>query len=175
MGVFDTLDANTHGHSPMLQESGIRPTKVYSPTREEEITKLMGMKPSPVRYFTLVGGLTGILFGYGLATYAATPMGVHRLGQAPGGLPPLCDPGIRVLYPFCRLGHAASGWRFIPALPRIRLPRNTTRASAGITSASRSGAGRRGKPRVREILSEAGAVEVKEIGPEVRGRRSEVR
>jgi hypothetical protein len=166
LGVFQTLDG-TLAAIRRLQETGIRPTKVYSPTRVEEITDLLGMKPSPVRYFTLVGGITGILFGYGLATFAASRWGFIVWGKHPGVFIPYVIPA----FEFCILFSVFAtliGMAIHARLPRIRLPEEYdarfSRDHFGI--AVRIGAD--GKTKIEEILLGAGAVEVREFGPEVR-------
>lgn len=161
VGVFQTLDSTLEAIRK-LQEGGIRPTKVYSPTRVEEITDLMGMKPSPVRYFTLVGGLTGILFGYGLATYAALRWGFIVWGKHPAVFIPYVIPA----FEFCILFSVFAtliGMAIHTRIPRIRLPedydRRFSRDHFGIAVRT----GEEGKDRISEILSGAGAVEVREF------------
>jgi hypothetical protein len=43
---------------------------VYSPAPRHEIQEALRARPSPIRYFTLVGGVVGALFGLALAVYA---------------------------------------------------------------------------------------------------------
>jgi hypothetical protein len=42
---------------------------VYSPAAHGEIRKALRQKPSPVRYYTLCGGLLGLISGFSLAVY----------------------------------------------------------------------------------------------------------
>ena len=161
MGIFSTLDAVLSAIR-MLREKGIRPDKVYSPTRKEEITKEMGMSPSPVRYFTLVGAITGILFGYGLATYAATRWNFIVSGKHPV----VFVPYVIVSFEFCILFAVFAtliGIAVHTRLPRIRLPEEYdprfSRDHFGILVRS----SREESPGIREVLVQSGAVEVKEF------------
>ena len=64
-GIFahlDTLLAATK----QLPADGFRELEVYSPTPHHEISHLLRRKPSPVRIFTLVGGLTGLATGWAM-------------------------------------------------------------------------------------------------------------
>ncbi len=71
MAVFEYLDDCVAAIKAM-HERGISIVNVYSPFRSDEINEAMDMKPSPVRYFTLVGGILGISTGLGLAFYTAS-------------------------------------------------------------------------------------------------------
>jgi hypothetical protein len=42
---------------------------VFAPSNGEEIQRGLQQKPSPVRYYTLCGGLFGLFFGFALAVY----------------------------------------------------------------------------------------------------------
>jgi hypothetical protein len=53
-----------------LKASGFSVRDVYSPFPRPEIRKALGQKPSPVRFFTLLGGSLGAAAGIGLASYA---------------------------------------------------------------------------------------------------------
>lgn len=161
VAVFNTLDS-TLSAIRGLQESGIRPTKVYSPTRTEEITDLLGMKPSPVRYFTLAGGIIGTLFGFGLATFAAARWGFIVWGKPPAVFIPYVIPA----FEFCILFAVFAtliGVAIHARIPRFRLPEEYdprfSRDHFGVAVS----APEEGRGRVREILTKAGAVEVREF------------
>lgn len=46
-----------------------RTFEVYSPINRHEIKEALGTKTSPVRRFTLIGGITGLVSGVALAVY----------------------------------------------------------------------------------------------------------
>lgn len=54
-----------------MQQRNLPILAVHSPTGDHEIAALMKEKASPVRFYTLTGGILGILAGYGLAVYTA--------------------------------------------------------------------------------------------------------
>jgi len=69
IGVFSFLDdllACIH----RLEETPLKIVHVYSPTPCHEIQKAFELRPSSIRYFTLIGGGVGALLGLVLATYA---------------------------------------------------------------------------------------------------------
>lgn len=51
-----------------LEGKGLELT-VYSPSAHEEIKEALRQNPSPVRYYTLFGGLFGLISGFFLAFY----------------------------------------------------------------------------------------------------------
>jgi molybdopterin-containing oxidoreductase family membrane subunit len=167
VGIFSSIEAVVAAISG-LKRSGIRPDKVYSPARNEEITDLLEMKPSPVRYFTLAGGITGVLFGYALATHAAT-----RWNFIVWGKPAVVVvPYVIVMFEFCILFSVFAtliGIALYTRLPSIRLPAEYdprfSRDHYGVVVFCEE----KESDRIREILSQSGAAEVREIP---RGDRS---
>lgn len=172
LGVFQSLDT-TLSSLRRLRENGFPASKVYSPARTEEITTLMESKPSPVRYFTLAGAISGILFGYGLATFAGLKWGFIVWGKPPV----VFVPYVIVSFEFCILFAVFAtllGIAVNTRLPRFRLPLDYdprfSRDHYGVVVYCEE----EEKGRIREMLFQAGAAEVKEIRPEIGGRRSEV-
>jgi molybdopterin-containing oxidoreductase family membrane subunit len=164
VGVFQSLDSILSAVR-RIKESGIRAEKVYSPARTEEITDLMEKKPSPVRYFTLTGGITGILFGYWLATHAALKWNFIVWGKQAVVIVPY----VIVSFEFCILFAVFAtllGIAVHTRLPRLRLPEDYdprfSRDHYGVVIYC----GEEDKARIREMLFQSGAVEVREI-PEV--------
>ena len=47
-----------------LPAEGFREIEVYSPTPHHDISHALKRKPSPVRVFTLIGGVTGLVTGW---------------------------------------------------------------------------------------------------------------
>ena len=64
--------------------------ETYSPVRLREAEQTMGRGPSPVRRWTLIGALTGLTCGFGLALYAAHVNGLIVGGKHPVSLLPYC-------------------------------------------------------------------------------------
>ncbi len=70
LGIFDTVDATVsaiHG----LRKLGFKRPTVFSPAPNHDIEHALDPEESPVRLFTLVGGLTGAATGFALATWTS--------------------------------------------------------------------------------------------------------
>ncbi len=55
-----------------LREAGMKEITVYSPLPEHHVEEALGYGQSPVRVFTLVGGLTGAAAGFGFTIFTST-------------------------------------------------------------------------------------------------------
>lgn len=69
VGVFTFLD-DTLKAIKTVKESNLD-YRVYSPVPRHEIEEATMPKKSPVRFFTLIGGMTGLTFGYSLAIWTS--------------------------------------------------------------------------------------------------------
>jgi hypothetical protein len=67
MGIFVYLDDLLVAIKSL--EGKAQDLIVYSPAAHGEIQKALRQKPSPVRYYTLFGGLLGLISGFALAVY----------------------------------------------------------------------------------------------------------
>jgi hypothetical protein len=65
---FKNLDSAVHAIEA-LRKQRLGDVTVYSPTPRHELEEALGNPPSPVRRFTLVGGLLGVTFGYWIAIW----------------------------------------------------------------------------------------------------------
>ena len=70
LGAFRELDSAVYAIEA-LQKERIGPLTVYSPTPRHEFDHAIIAKPSPVRRFTLFGGLFGATCGYWIAIWAS--------------------------------------------------------------------------------------------------------
>jgi hypothetical protein len=70
IGAFRELDSAVYAIEA-LQKERIGPLTVYSPTPRHEFDHAIIAKPSPVRRFTLFGGLFGATCGYWIAIWAS--------------------------------------------------------------------------------------------------------
>ena len=70
VGVFTYLDDLVHAVEE-LKTVKFRDVTVYSPTPRHEIEHAVAPGISPVRKFTLIGGLLGCMFGYWIAIWAS--------------------------------------------------------------------------------------------------------
>jgi hypothetical protein len=67
---FKHLDSAVHAIEE-LRKQRLGDVTVYSPTPRHELEEALGSPSSPVRRFTLVGGLLGVTFGYWIAIWTS--------------------------------------------------------------------------------------------------------
>lgn len=70
LGRFRELDAAAEAIEE-LREQKVGDLTVYSPTPRHELEEALGNPVSPVRRFTLIGGLLGATFGYWIAIWVS--------------------------------------------------------------------------------------------------------
>ena len=70
LAAFHELDAAVDALEA-LKEKRIGPIRVFTPTPRHELEEAIVAPPSPVRRFTLIGGLLGCTFGYWIAIWAS--------------------------------------------------------------------------------------------------------
>jgi hypothetical protein len=87
VGIFDTpggvAEAVTH-----LKGRGFDKLEVYAPAPFDEIEMAVDPKPSKVRIFTLVGGLTGVVTGYLLTIWMSLDWPIIVGGKPIASIPP---------------------------------------------------------------------------------------
>ncbi len=70
LGAFRELDAAVDAIEALKRDK-LGDVRVYSPTPRHELEHAIEAGPSPVRKFTLIGGLAGLTFGYWIAIWAS--------------------------------------------------------------------------------------------------------
>ena len=70
LAAFRELDATVDAIED-LKKQKISDITVYTPTPRHEIEEAVDPPPSPVRKFTLIGGLCGVCFGYWIAIWTS--------------------------------------------------------------------------------------------------------
>ena len=65
IGAFEELDSTVHAIED-LRKKNFRDISVFSPTPRHELEEVIDAAPSKVRRATLIGGLCGLTFGYGI-------------------------------------------------------------------------------------------------------------
>ena len=161
VGVFGYLDDAVRALTE-LKRRGYTQLTVYSPVPRHELDAVLAKKESPVRLFTLIGGLTGVSFGffYAIATSLDWPLVVG--GKPIVSLPPFVVIGFETTILLGALS-TVLGMFLNARLPRLgRSPGYDPRFSSdkiGIVAfggpAQLDGA--------REVLRDAGAEEVKDV------------
>ena len=162
LGIFSHLDA-VLACIRRLKESQWTVEHVYSPAPLHEIQEALGLRPSSVRYFTLVGGALGALFGVALAMYAHVQWHLITSGK-----PVLAwIPFFVIAFECCILFGVLStllGLSIMTRLPRFRL----SDAYDSRFSQDRFGilvsCNEVEQETVLRLLMEAGAEEVRKVG-----------
>jgi molybdopterin-containing oxidoreductase family membrane subunit len=87
VGVFGTLDGTLLALSE-LKVKGYANLQVYSPVPHHELEDVLQKRESPVRVFTLVGGLTGCALGFAYAISTSLDWELITGGKPIVSLPP---------------------------------------------------------------------------------------
>src|SRR6059036_2493579 len=87
LGVFAHLDA-TVAAIKQLRAAGHTDFTVYSPIPRHEIEDALGQAVSPVRMFTLVGGVSGCAIGAWLTLWMSADWPIVVGGKPVGSIPP---------------------------------------------------------------------------------------
>ena len=87
LGVYDTPD-DIATAARRIRARGFEDLETYSPAPFEEIDEAVDDKPSRVRIFTLIGGLTGVVTGYALTIWMANNWPIMIGGKPFSSIPP---------------------------------------------------------------------------------------
>jgi len=87
LGVFQYLDA-TLDAIKKLRAAGHTDFTVYSPVPRHEIEDVLGQPVSPVRMFTLIGGIAGCAVGAWLTLWMSYDWPIVLGGKPVGSVPP---------------------------------------------------------------------------------------
>jgi molybdopterin-containing oxidoreductase family membrane subunit len=147
-----------------LQQAQLEVVNVCSPSAHRDMSEALGLKPSPVRYFTLLGGIAGGISGLWLAVYAASQWQI-----GPGGRPVVAwIPFVVVGFEFTILLAVlctVAGMLISCRLPRRTLPRwydrRFTRDKFGLLIYCPAGR----CDEAKALLKRAGAEEIHEQNP----------
>jgi hypothetical protein len=71
-----------------IRALGIRDLTVYTPAPNHEIEEALGQRVSPVRLFTLIGGLSGCAAGFGMTIWMSYDWPVLVGGKPIASIPP---------------------------------------------------------------------------------------
>lgn len=87
MAVFQHVDCAASAVRS-LKEMGYRDFTVYTPTPNHEIDEAVGHRVSPVRVWTLLGGLTGCASGFAMTLWMSYDYPIVVGGKSLGSIPP---------------------------------------------------------------------------------------
>jgi hypothetical protein len=146
----------------IMRHRGVTISDVHSPAFHQEILTAVGAKRSPVRFFTLTGGILGVLSGFGLAIYTAIQWHFIVSGKPPVPRVPYVIEG----FEFCILFSVffnLGGMLLLSRLPKHKLPKHydvrLTEDRFGLLVQCPPG----DHQEIRRLLSEAGAEEVNDL------------
>lgn len=165
LGVFAELDAAVEGIEN-LRKAGLKNITAFSPMPSHDLEHALHAPESPVRLFTLVGGLTGAATGFALPTWTSLDWPLVTGGKPIISIPPMLIIAFELGILFGALSTVAG--LFINA----RLPRARTRVvydpqfSQGHFGVFVSSNGKSAD--AKKILTQAGAVAVRDRSEEVR-------
>jgi hypothetical protein len=161
LGVYEYLDDLLAALKGFADRS-LKVHTVYSPIARHEIFEALNVKPSPIRYFTLTGGILGVCTGVGLLVYTCLQWKFIVSGKP---IVPLV-PAVVVGFEFCILLGVlfnTFGMLLNTRLPKIRLPEHyddrfmQDRFGVLVMCAEDELEG------LSKIMKEAGAEEVREV------------
>ena len=88
VSVYD-LPSDVAGVVRKLKARGFDDLTTYSPAPFEEIEMAEDPKPSAVRVFTLIGGLTGLVTGFGIQIWMSMDWPIKIAGKNFAAIPPM--------------------------------------------------------------------------------------
>jgi Protein of unknown function (DUF3341) len=123
VGIFAYLDELLSAVKNLRKEE-ISISTVYSPMRSEEIREALG-KPAlgPGRFFTLAGGILGLLTGISLAWYTTAQWRFIVGGKPQIPVIPTVIPAFEFFILLSVIGTLA-GLMFMNRMPKLRLPKH---------------------------------------------------
>src|SRR5687768_12922718 len=165
LGVFDNVDGAVEAIE-RLKAAGLNRIVTFSPMPSHDLEHALHPSPSPIRMFTLIGGLTGAATGFALPTLTSLDWPLVTGGKPIISIPPMVIIAFELTILFAALSTVAG--LFINA----RLPRARTQViydpsfSAGNFGVFVSSNGNSAK--AREIMTQSGAQSVRERPEDVR-------
>lgn len=165
LAIFDGLDSTVVAIE-RLRAAGLKQMTVYSPAPDHDLEHALHQGKSPVRLFTLVGGLTGAATGFALPTWTSLDWPLVTGGKPIVSIPAWVIIAFELTVLFGALStvlglFVVNRWPYRKPLVAYDPSFSADRYGVQITP----GADRAGE--ARAILREAGAIEVREQSGEV--------
>lgn len=160
LAIFDGLDGTIEAIE-RLRKAGMKKLTVYSPAPDHNLEHALHPTASPVRMFTLVGGLTGTATGFALPTWTSLDWPIMTGGKPMISLPAWVIIAFELTILFGALSTVLGLFilnRWPHRKPLIIYDRSFSADGYGIflqPSSDRT-------EQARTILREAGAIEVRE-------------
>jgi molybdopterin-containing oxidoreductase family membrane subunit len=163
LGVFELPDQVVQA-ATKLRARGYGDLETYSPAPFAEVDDAVNEKPSRVRLFTLIGGLTGVVTGYAMTVWMANDWPIMLGGKPFSSIPPYTIIGFELTILFGGL-MTVLGLFVVGRLPLLKLDR----AYAPRFSAEEFGVAVRCRERdvseIDALMREQGAREVTLVEP----------
>ena len=159
LGVYDE-PAKAAVAVATARDAGLDEVDSYSPAPDHTLEQLSGPRVSPVRVFTLIGGLLGLTTGFALPIYTVSAWPLIVGGKPLIAIPAFVVIAFELTILFGAIG-GMIGFLVLARLPRVtRRPLTDPRFSndhfgVAITCRTKDGAF------VRSLLESAGAIEVR--------------
>ena len=165
LGIYNGLDA-TVAAIEALRAGGLKRLTVFTPVPSHEIEHALESEQSPVRLFTLVGGLTGAATGFALPTWTSLDWPLVTGGKPIISIPAWVIIAFELTILFGALSTVA-GLFIMARLPRTKpfIVYDPSFSSDHYGVYVQPPPGREGD--ARSMLERAGAVEVRERMSEV--------
>ena len=120
MGLFSSEDQTAEAVRRIKQSSfSIR--RVNGPFPSHKVSEALEQKKSPVGLFTLIGGIIGLLSGFGLAVFTAIQWNIIVSGKPVVALIPFLIVGFEFTILFAVFGNVI-GLLILSRLPRKKIP-----------------------------------------------------
>lgn len=145
----------------LARERGYRVVDLFSPYPVAEFDEIVGARRSPVRYFTLGGGLLGFAAGFALTVSVALRHGIITGGKPVIAIPPFVIIAFEVTVLLGALATMA-GFLLRARLPKIYRGGLDVEGHAGETFRLTIACGSAEAPRLKDFLKEVGAREVRD-------------
>lgn len=165
LGVYDAVDAAAETIE-RLRAAGIRRMTVFSPVPSHDLEHALHAGESPVRLFTLVGGLTGAATGFAMPTWMSMDWPLVTGGKPIVSLPAWVIIAFELTILFGALSTVA-GMFIMARLPQRRILQvydasfSSDRFGVLVTAPGK-------ESQVRDIMRESGAAEIREEVEEVK-------
>lgn len=119
LASFRELDAATHAIEE-LRTRRLGDITFYTPTPRHELEEALGNPSSPVRRFTLVGGLLGVTFGYWIAIWTSNYWPLVTGGKAIASWIPYTIIGFEMMVMIGALS-TVFGMFYVSRIPRLTM------------------------------------------------------
>ena len=163
LAIFDEA-SKAAAAAGALRTDRLGDVTAYAPTLDHRIDTALGPGKSPVRVFTLIGGILGCVLGFAFPIYTVLSWPLITGGKPIVSIPPFVVIAFELTILFAALSTVV-GFLLLSGLPRIRRkappydPRfSEDRWGVLVTSASER------VDAVRARLNQAGAEEVRHVG-----------